>query len=188
MPALGRTGNHRGLPLRISGGHEMIVLSPEGKAQTSAAKVASLPQFTELRGKVLGLLDNSKPNADKLAERFAELLKERYGVAKVISAAQAHGPAGSAQRISRRTGGAGRFRYQRPRRLRIVHVVECPRLNRDSKARPVCDHVDHPRLRRVGEIREGSLRRAGSSGAGRAASDRHGEDRRSEQESRRGVR
>jgi len=73
------------LPLRISGGHEMIVLSPEGKAQTAAAKVASLPQFTELRGKVLGLLDNSKPNMDKLAERFAEKLKEKYGVAKVIS-------------------------------------------------------------------------------------------------------
>ena len=63
----------------------MIVLSPEGKAQTSAAKVAGLPQFTDLRGKVVGLLDNSKPNADKLAERFAELLKEKYGVAKVIS-------------------------------------------------------------------------------------------------------
>ena len=44
-----------------------------------------MPQFTELRGKVLGLLDNSKPNMDKLAERFAEQLKEKYGVAKVIS-------------------------------------------------------------------------------------------------------
>jgi len=63
----------------------MIVLSPEGKAQTSAAKVAGLPQFTDLRGKVIGLLDNSKPNADKLAERFAELLKEKYGVAKVVT-------------------------------------------------------------------------------------------------------
>jgi len=63
----------------------MIVLSPEGKAQTSAARVAGLPQFTDLRGKVLGLLDNSKPNADKLAERFAELLKEKYGVASVIT-------------------------------------------------------------------------------------------------------
>ena len=63
----------------------MIVLSPEGKAQTSAAKVAGLPQFTDLRGKVVGLLDNSKPNADKLAERFAELLKEKYGVASVIT-------------------------------------------------------------------------------------------------------
>ena len=63
----------------------MIVLSPEGKAQTSAAKVAGLPQFTDLRGKVIGLLDNSKPNADKLAERFAELLIEKYGVASVIT-------------------------------------------------------------------------------------------------------
>jgi hypothetical protein len=63
----------------------MIVLSPEGKAQTSAAKVAGVPQFTDLRGKVIGLLDNSKPNADKLAERFAELLIEKYGVAKVIT-------------------------------------------------------------------------------------------------------
>jgi hypothetical protein len=63
----------------------MIVLSPEGKAQTSAAKVAGLPQFTDLRGKVVGLLDNSKPNADKLAERFAELLKEKYGIASVIT-------------------------------------------------------------------------------------------------------
>jgi hypothetical protein len=63
----------------------MIVLSPEGKSQTSAAKVAALPRFPDLRGKVVGLLDNSKPNADKLAERFAELLKENYGVARVIS-------------------------------------------------------------------------------------------------------
>lgn len=63
----------------------MIILSPEGKAQTSAARVASLPQFADLRGKVVGLLDNSKPNGDKLAERFAELLKEKYGVARVIS-------------------------------------------------------------------------------------------------------
>jgi hypothetical protein len=63
----------------------MIVLSPEGKAQTSTAKVAGLPQFGDLRGKVVGLLDNSKPNADKLAERLAELLKEKYGVASVIS-------------------------------------------------------------------------------------------------------
>jgi hypothetical protein len=62
----------------------MIVLSPEGKAQSSAAKVASLPQFVDLRGKVIGLLDNSKPNADKLGERFEQLLRENYGVADVV--------------------------------------------------------------------------------------------------------
>lgn len=63
----------------------MIVLSPEGKAQVSAALVASPPKFSDLRGKVVGLLDNSKPNADRLAERFAALLQEKYGVAGVIS-------------------------------------------------------------------------------------------------------
>jgi len=62
----------------------MIVLSPEGKAQTSAARVAALPRFTDLNGKVVGLLDNSKPNADKLEERFEQLLRERFGVAGVV--------------------------------------------------------------------------------------------------------
>jgi hypothetical protein len=63
----------------------MIVLSPEGKARASAAAVAALPRFIDLSGKTIGLLDNSKPNADTLGERFAELLKERYGVARVIA-------------------------------------------------------------------------------------------------------
>ena len=63
----------------------MIVLSPEGKAKTSAAKIAPVARFTSLAGKSIGVLDNSKPNADKLAERLAELLKERYGAAKVIT-------------------------------------------------------------------------------------------------------
>lgn len=62
----------------------MIVLSPEGKAQTSAARLAALPRFSNLRGKVVGLLDNSKPNADKLEDRFEQLLRERCGVAGVI--------------------------------------------------------------------------------------------------------
>ena len=62
----------------------MIVLSPEGKAQTSAKRVAALPRFHDLRGKVIGLLDNSKPNADKLGDRFEQLLREKYGVAGVV--------------------------------------------------------------------------------------------------------
>ncbi len=63
----------------------MIVLSPEGKAKSSAAKIASIARFTSLQGKTIGVLDNSKPNADKLAERLAVLLQERYGVAKMIT-------------------------------------------------------------------------------------------------------
>jgi hypothetical protein len=63
----------------------MIVLSPEGKAQTSEMRMAALPRFLDLHGKTVGLLDNSKPNADKLQERLAELLKERVGVAGVLT-------------------------------------------------------------------------------------------------------
>jgi hypothetical protein len=63
----------------------MIVFSPEGKAPSAAAKVASIARFASLKGKTVGILDNSKPNADRLAERWAELLKERYGVASVIT-------------------------------------------------------------------------------------------------------
>lgn len=63
----------------------MIVLSPEGKAQTAASKIAAVPRLDSLKGKTIGILDNSKPNADKLAERLAELLQERYGAAKVIT-------------------------------------------------------------------------------------------------------
>jgi hypothetical protein len=62
----------------------MIVLSPEGKARKSSQRVAALPRFSDLNGKTVGLLDNSKPNADKLEERFAELLRERLDVAKVV--------------------------------------------------------------------------------------------------------
>jgi chorismate mutase len=47
--------------------------------------MAALPRFLDLHGKIVGLLDNSKPNADKLQERLAELLKERVGVAGVVA-------------------------------------------------------------------------------------------------------
>lgn len=62
----------------------MIVLSPEGKTQSSAARIRAVPKLNDLRGKVLGLLDNSKPNADKLGDRFEHLLREKYGVAGII--------------------------------------------------------------------------------------------------------
>ncbi|HZD41797.1 MAG TPA: hypothetical protein VE131_13825 [Terriglobales bacterium] len=62
----------------------MIVLNPEGKARISGERVAALPRFADLSGKVVGFLDNSKPNADKLEERFEELLKERCGIAGVV--------------------------------------------------------------------------------------------------------
>jgi hypothetical protein len=62
----------------------MIVLSPEGKAQTLAQRISALPRFPDLNGKVVGFLDNSKPNNDMLQARFEELLKQTYQIAGVV--------------------------------------------------------------------------------------------------------
>ena len=62
----------------------MIVLSPEGKAPPSTTRVPVSAKLPDLNGKVLGFLDNSKPNADMLQQRFEERLKQTYGIAGVI--------------------------------------------------------------------------------------------------------
>ena len=48
------------------------------------ATIALAPRPMDLAGKVVGLLDNTKEQADVILETVAEVLKERYGVAKVI--------------------------------------------------------------------------------------------------------
>ena len=48
------------------------------------AKIALAPRPIDLAGKVVGLLDNTKEQADVILETVAEVLRERYGVAKVI--------------------------------------------------------------------------------------------------------
>ena len=130
----------------------MIVLSPEGKAQTAATRVAALPRFTDLNGKVVGLLDNSKPNADKLEERFAQLLRERLDVARVVTRRKISAQQGAPREYLDELAVPGRFCHQRPGRLRLVHVVEYPRLNRTTEARQVCRDFDHPRVRCIGEV------------------------------------
>jgi hypothetical protein len=62
----------------------MIVLSPEGRAQTSSLRVSALPRFPNLNGKIVGFLDNGKPNADMLQACFEELLKRSHNIAGVI--------------------------------------------------------------------------------------------------------
>ena len=48
------------------------------------AKIALAPRPMDLAGKAVGLLDNTKEQADVIFETVAEVLRERYGVAKVI--------------------------------------------------------------------------------------------------------
>lgn len=53
-------------------------------AGSSKAVVARASRPMDLRGKVVGLLDNTKEQADIILEAVAETLRERYGVAKVV--------------------------------------------------------------------------------------------------------
>ena len=48
------------------------------------AKIAPAARPADLTGKVLGLLDNTKEQADIILETMAEVLRERYGVARVV--------------------------------------------------------------------------------------------------------
>ena len=50
----------------------------------NAARIALAPRPMDLAGKVVGLLDNTKEQADVILETVAEALRERYGVAKVV--------------------------------------------------------------------------------------------------------
>jgi hypothetical protein len=50
----------------------------------SRAKIALAPRPMDLAGKVVGLLDNTKEQADVILETIGQVLRERYGVAKVV--------------------------------------------------------------------------------------------------------
>ena len=53
-------------------------------AGRSGSRIALAPRPMDLAGKVVGLLDNTKEQADVILETVAHALRERYGVAKVI--------------------------------------------------------------------------------------------------------
>jgi predicted GTPase len=56
----------------------------DASAGSSSAKIQLAPRPMDLRGKVVGFIDNTKEQADVIAEAMAEGLREKYGVAKVI--------------------------------------------------------------------------------------------------------
>lgn len=59
------------------------VLSPAGKAKQNPQGMAE--RLATLDGKVVGILDNGKPNADLLLREVADKLKSRYGISEVIA-------------------------------------------------------------------------------------------------------
>ena len=53
-------------------------------------RIALAPRPMDLAGKVVGLLDNTKEQADVILETVAEALRERYGAAEVIIRRKEH--------------------------------------------------------------------------------------------------
>jgi hypothetical protein len=60
----------------------MILLNPEGSSQEGHEALASRPGT--LNGKTLGLLSNSKLNADAVLYAIGELLAERFDVKEIV--------------------------------------------------------------------------------------------------------
>ncbi len=63
--------------------HQIEVINPAAPRERHEKKLAR--RAPELSGKTVGLLDNSKPNADKFLEFVAELLKKEYPDIKFMS-------------------------------------------------------------------------------------------------------
>ena len=61
---------------------ELGFIDPTVKKQRARIQQAARPM--DLTNRVVGLLDNTKEQADVIAEAMAEGLREKYGVAKVI--------------------------------------------------------------------------------------------------------
>ena len=60
----------------------ITVMSPIGPVGGGSVTAPALP--TELAGRTVGFLDNTKTNFDRLATEIGALLREQFGVAKVV--------------------------------------------------------------------------------------------------------
>ena len=61
----------------------MVLLSPEGSSAETLAKLAPR-RFKTLDGMRLGLLGNTKLNADEILNAIGDLLAERYQIKSVV--------------------------------------------------------------------------------------------------------
>ena len=59
---------------------------PEGRVKT--LQISPAPRLGELKGKVIGFVQNGKPNADILLSRLADLMQKKYGLLKIQSRAK----------------------------------------------------------------------------------------------------
>ena len=67
----------------------ITLFDPTAPARTSKpAEGATRPTLASLEGKVVGFIDNSKPNFNILADDLGALLVEKYGASRVIKTAK----------------------------------------------------------------------------------------------------
>ncbi|MFC1867482.1 hypothetical protein ACFL0H_05045 [Thermodesulfobacteriota bacterium] len=71
------------------------VLDPTAKAVGVGLEIA--PRIDDLNGKVIGLLDNGKPNFDIFLARIEELLCQRFKFSDVVRVSKGGGMSGAAR-------------------------------------------------------------------------------------------
>ena len=76
---------------------ELWVLDPTTEPDPVEASVA--PKLDTLNGKVLGILDNTKPNADRILDMVVELIAKRYKLAGVVKRRKPSASKGAPQEI-----------------------------------------------------------------------------------------
>ncbi|MDP6349750.1 MAG: hypothetical protein QF719_09320 [Chloroflexota bacterium] len=64
----------------------LMVLDPTIGPDAGGLELAQRP--ASLRGKTVGLMENSKPNSDHILAYVGEILQERYGVAELVFASK----------------------------------------------------------------------------------------------------
>jgi hypothetical protein len=61
---------------------KLVLISPVNEAEVAESALA--PRLSSLRGKRIGLLDNSKSKADRILQAVAAILNTRYGFTNVV--------------------------------------------------------------------------------------------------------
>ena len=62
----------------------LTLFDPTAPRREPEAAGTAKPALSGLAGKVVGFIDNAKPNFNLLADDLAELLTGKYGVARVV--------------------------------------------------------------------------------------------------------
>ena len=76
---------------------KITILSPVAESRAAATMIPALPP--DLRELTVGFLDNTKHNFDRLVEGIGQVLKERFGVSRVVHSRKANASTPAPQEI-----------------------------------------------------------------------------------------